>query len=343
MNKVMQLRLVAAAAVIAAIAAGAGNAASFGHTDNPAYPNAMFKHPQLKHGVLTIKGTKASDKITLRLKAGDPGVLEVDIGDDGVADFSFSRTSVTRIAVNAGKGRDAIRIDDTNGAFTDVIPTTIDGGAGNDTIAGGKGAEILLGGSGNDTIDGNGGNDAARLGAGDDTFVWDPGDGSDVVEGQNGHDTMLFNGANQSEKIDLSANGSRLRFFRDLGNITMDTAGVETVDFTALGGADLVTVNDLTGTDVRDVNVDLGAAGGGGDGQPDSVVVKGTNGNDRVDVSGDAGAVKVSGLAATVEVQEPEVANDQLAIDTLAGADTVDSGALAAGAIKLVVNGVPRP
>ena len=47
------------------------------------------------------------------------------------------------------------------------------------------------------------------LGAGDDTFVWNPGDGSDTVEGQDGTDTMLFNGANINEKIDLSANGSR--------------------------------------------------------------------------------------------------------------------------------------
>ena len=30
----------------------------------------------------------------------------------------------------------------------------------------------------------------------------------------------------------------------------MDTAGVERVDFNALGGADMVTVSDLTGTDV---------------------------------------------------------------------------------------------
>ena len=36
----------------------------------------------------------------------------------------------------------------------------------------------------------------------------------------------------------------------------MDTAGVERVDFTALGGADLITVNDLTGTDVTDVRLD---------------------------------------------------------------------------------------
>ena len=342
MNKVMQVRLVVAAAVIAAIAAGAGNAASFGRTDKPPYPNATFKHPKLVHGVLTIKGTKASDKITLRLKAGDPGVLEVDVGDDGVPDFSFPRASVTRIAVTAGKGSDAIRIDDTNGAFTDVIPTTIDGGAGNDTIAGGKGAETLLGGSGNDTIDGNGGNDSARLGAGDDTFVWDPGDGSDTIEGQAGADTMRFNGANGAEHVTLSANGKRLTFFRDAGNITMDTAGLERVDFNALGGADVVTVNDLTGTDVNSVNVDLAGTLGGaaGDGQPDRVVVNGTNGDDSINVNGDSGAVKESGLAATVEILHSESANDSLEINTLAGRDTVDSNGLAAGTLKLLVDGI---
>jgi Ca2+-binding RTX toxin-like protein len=249
---------------------------------------------------------------------------------------------VTRIAVNAGRGNDAIRIDDTNGGFTDVIPTTIGGGAGNDTIAGGKGAETLLGGSGNDTIDGNGGNDAARLGVGADTFVWDPGDGSDTIEGQAGADTMRFNGANGVEHVTLSANGKRLKFFRDAGNITMDTAGVERVDFNALGGADVVTVNDLTGTDVRSVNVDLAGTLGGlaGDGQPDRVVVNGTNGDDSINVNGDSAAVKESGLAATVEILHAEGAKDSLEVDTLAGRDTVDSKGLAAGSLKLLVDGI---
>ena len=59
---------------------------------------------------------------------------------------------------------------------------------------------------------------------------------------------MLFNGAGGAEQVDLSANGNRLRFFRGTqGTITMDTRCVERVDFNALGGADLVTVNDLTG------------------------------------------------------------------------------------------------
>jgi len=220
-----------------------------------------------------------------------------------------------------------VRIDDSNGALTDTIPTTIDGG------------------DGNDTIDGNGGNDLALLGAGDDTFVWDPGDGSDTVEGQDGNDTLRFNGAKIAEHIDLSANGNRLRFFRDAGNITMYTAGVERVDFNALGGADVVTVNDLSGTDVNDVNVDLAGTLGGatGDGQADRVVVNGTEGNDAITVNGDASKLKASGLAATVVITHAEVANDRLEINTLAGRDTVDSGGLAAGAIQLFVDGVLVP
>jgi Ca2+-binding RTX toxin-like protein len=197
-----------------------------------------------------------------------------------------------------------VRIDDGNGAFTDSIPTTVEGGDGNDTIAGGKGAETLLGGNGNDSIDGNGDNDRAFMGAGDDTFVWDPGDGSETIEGQGGADTMLFNGAGIAEQVDLTANGSRLRFFRDPGNITMDTASVERVDFTALGGADVVTLNDLSGTDVRSVHVDLagGLGGASGDGQPDRVVVNGTSSDDAITVSGYSGGVKVGGLAPTVGI-----------------------------------------
>ena len=195
------------------------------------------------------------------------------------------------------------------------------------------------------SVDGNGGNDLALLGAGDDTFVWDPGDGSDTIEGQDGADTMRFNGANGAEHFDLSANGNRLRFFRDIGTITMDTAGVEHVDVNALGGADTITVNDLTGTDVTSVTADLAATLGGtsGDGQADSVIVNATNGNDAINVNGDAGGVKESGLAAGSRSVNQDPAIDRLEVNTLAGRDSVDSAGLAAGAIQLFVNGLLVP
>jgi Ca2+-binding RTX toxin-like protein len=300
---------------------------------------------RLAHHTLRVRGTETNDGIALRLAAGNPAVVQVDLGDNGSADFSFPRAAIESINVKGRGGNDRVRIDDTNGSFTNAIPTRIDGGPGNDTIAGGAGPETLNGGPGNDTIDGNGGNDAAFLGAGEDTFVWDPGDGSDVVEGQDGIDTMIFNGAGGPEQIDLSANGNRLKLFRTQGNVTMDTAGVELVDVNALGGADLVTVNDLTGTDVKNVTVDLAGTLGGasGDGQADRVVVNGTNGEDTIRAFGDATEVVAKGLDPTIGILHAEAANDRLEINTLAGSDTVDSVGLAAGAIQLFVDGLLVP
>ena len=127
-----------------------------------------------------------------------------------------------------------------------IIKLTVDGGAGNDTILGSQGDDTMIGGDGNDFVIGDRGNDVALLGAGDDVFQWDPGDGSDTVEGQGGRDTMPFYGANITENIDISANGGRVRFFRDVANVTMDLDDVEDIDFRALGGADNVVVQDLS-------------------------------------------------------------------------------------------------
>ena len=84
----------------------------------------------------------------------------------------------------------------------------------------------------------------------------------------------------------------------------MDTDGVERVDFNALGGADVVTVNDLSGTDVDQFNVDLAGSLGGtiGDGAADRIIVNGTNGDDKINVNGDASGVAVSGLVPTIHV-----------------------------------------
>jgi len=173
----------------------------------------------------------------------------------------------------------------------------------------------------------------AFLGAGDDVFQWDPGDGSDTIEGQAGADQLLFNGSNTSEIFDLSANGTRLRFTRNVGSIVMDLDGVEQVDVNALGGADAVNVNSLAGTAVTQVNVDLtGVLGGSsGDGSADAVTVNGTAAPDSIGVFPDAGAVVVAGLAAQVQIAHSEVANDSLIVNGLGGYDTfsLDPGAAA--------------
>ena len=274
------------------------------------------------------------------------------------------------VIVNATNGADDIKVSGSSSGITVSGLTasvhiagsdgtsdglTVNGLAGDDNIAasalpanaisltlnGGDGNDTLIGGAGNDTIIGGRGNDVALMGAGDDTFVWNPGDGSDTVEGQSGFDTMLFNGANVNEQINISANGQRVRFTRDVANIVMDLNGVEGIDFNALGGADTITVNDLTGTDVSQINVDLASppGSGTGDGQADAVIVNGTNGDDTIVVAGDASGVSVFGLAAQVNITGSEPANDRLTINTLAGDDVVDASGLAAGAIGLTEDG----
>jgi hypothetical protein len=110
----------------------------------------------------------------------------------------------------------------------------------------------------------------------------------------------------------------------------MDTAGVERVDFNALGGADTVVVNDLAGTDATDVDVDLGADGNPA-GQADQITVNGTNDDDdAIAVTGGDGTAAVTGLAARVGLTNAEPADDTLTIDALDADDVVDASGLAA-------------
>jgi Ca2+-binding RTX toxin-like protein len=293
---------------------------------------------------LQITGDGASDKLSLRLAPGDPNTLQVDVGEDGTVDFAFNRSTFTAIDVQAGGGDDEVRVDQSNGSFADDA-LTMDGGAGNDTLIGGDGNDVLIGGAGNDVVTGGRGTDTALLGSGADSFTWNPGDGSDTVEGQAGNDTLVFNGSNANENIDLSANGSRVRLFRDVANITEDMNGIENLALSTLGGSDHVAVHDLTGTGLTHANVDLSATGGSGDGQPDTVTAEGTDGADTVHVDpASAGGVVVSGLATRLQVTGSEAATatspgDTVQVDTLGGDDTITNGSAVSGPAAINIDG----
>ena len=285
----------------------------------------------VSHRTLVVSGTTGADTVALRLKAGDPTTVQVDVGNDGSADFSFARSALNAIDVRMSAGPDIVRIDDSNGAFTDSIPTTLAGGGGDDSLSGGAGAETFHGGGGNDTLIG---------GRGNDTFAWNPGDGSDTIEGQRGDDTMSFNGANLAENITLSDNSGRLKLSRDVGNVTMDVHGVEDIDVNALGGADTVTVNDLTGTGVSKLNIVLAATvgGGTGDGAIDHVIVKGTPGDDNVNLVGNGAGADITDLVAGISVVHAD-RNDTLSVNTLPGKDSVLSTGVFG--MQVSVNGTP--
>ena len=249
----------------------------------------------------TVQVTGSGSSVSV---AGLPALVTIT-GAEGAND---------QLVINTLGGDDVIT---AAGLPAATVQLTIDAGAGNDTITGGDGNDTLIGGDGNDFVTGGRGNDAAFLGTGNDTFVWNPGDGSDTVEGQAGTDTLVFNGSNVSENMDLSANGSRARLFRDVGNVVMDLNGVEHVQIAALGGADTITVNDLTGTDVTQVAIDLAATPGGtaGDGAADTVIVNGTAGDDKISVVSSGSSIVVNGLAAQVTIahagRRQRLAHDQ--------------------------------
>ena len=254
------------------------------------------------------------------------------------APFAIDIGTSEKLVLNANGGDDSFS---ATGNLAALIQITVDGGAGGDTILGSNGVDVLLGGDGDDFVDGQQGNDVGFLGAGNDTFQWDPGDGSDTLEGQDGTDTMLFNGSGAAEIFEASANGERVRFTRNVAAIVMDLNDVEAIDLKTLGSTDTTIVNDLSGTDVTEIDVNLAGVLGGtaGDGQADMVVVNGTNGDDVAVVAGDAIGVSVFGLAARINIAHAEAANDGLRVNLLAGDDVMDASGFAAGAIQLSADG----
>jgi Ca2+-binding RTX toxin-like protein len=268
---------------------------------------------------VTVTGTQGADVFGV---AGDAGGVTVTGLHATVNMFSPEQAN------------DRLTLDGLGG--DDVIDaSSLEAGAVQLTMNGGLGADTLLGSQGDDLINGGDGDDTALMGAGDDTFVWNPGDDNDTLDGQDGADTMLFNGANIAEEITISANGEGATFFRNIATVRMDLNEVERIDFNALGGADKITINDLTGTDITEVNINLG----GDDGQADTIIINATSGDDVALVFGDSGGVSVVGLSTQVNIVGFEAANDRIEIHTFAGEDVVEASGLAATGILLTADG----
>ena len=271
----------------------------------------------IKKGVLAVTGTTSADAISLRLRAGDPTKLEVDLGADGAADFAFDRQRFQSIVVDGRAGDDNVDVNQSNGAFTDTEITTVRGGDGNDRLLGGYGPEILAGGAGQDYLDGNQAADTIDAGTGDDVVAWDPGDASDTIAGGPDTDRLAFNGATIGETFELAPAGDHVRLTRNIATVALDLAALETLDLRTLGGADTLTVHDLTGTDLTQVNTDLAGFDGGDDGSTDTVTVPAG-----VVVGQDGPVGLVNGLGAQVRVLNG-AASDQFRVTGTSTADAV--------------------
>jgi hypothetical protein len=287
---------------------------------------------------VNFDGGDALDTVRYNGTLGDDAIQVVGNGSEAsVIGAATSRLDVVAesLIVSGLAGQDTIS---ATGNLAPITALTLDGGADNDTLLGGNGADTLLGGPGDDFVDGNQGSDVAFLGGGSDHFQWDPGDGSDVVEGQAGLDALDFNGSNIGEQMEVGPNGGRVRFTRNIANISMDFDGIETLNVRLLGGADLLAVDDLRGTDLRNVNADMSANGGGGDGSADQVTVNGTDLRDVVDVSTSGSDVLTSGLHTATRITGSEPANDTLLVQTGDGNDDVTVAPDVSSLINVVVD-----
>jgi Ca2+-binding RTX toxin-like protein len=170
--------------------------------------------------------------------------------------------------------------------------------------------------------------------AGDDTLEADDLAATDVrtvnEDLGTGSDEAIVNGTNANDEITAAGSAAMTGLAA-----TVNTRNAEDLTINALGGADSMVVNDLSGTDVTAVRTDV--SGPTDDGAHDQVVVTGTDGDDVATVTGAAGSASVLGLPARVDVIH--AASDDLTIDVRNGADAVESSGLAADAIRLTADG----
>ena len=264
-------------------------------------------------------------------------VTAAGTGNNDVIGISVSNGGIVASGLST-----ALRI--THADATDIL--AIDGGKGDDSISaanlpagtmslslsGGDGQDTLTGTGGNDRIRGGAGNDLAVLGAGNDTFTWSTGDGADLVKGGGGLDTWVYSGGAGADVVGFAAAGGRVEIsFSFLEQ-------VERIRVSAGAGADIITVNDLAGTGLQQVLIDLGGTGASGDGAQDVVDAVAGAGNDTIGVSLSDGVVSVSGLATQVTASRAE-AIDVLNVFGGEGKDTITASTVPADAMQLVLDG----
>jgi len=206
-------------------------------------------------------------------------------------------------------------------------------------VVAGLGADTVFGSAGNDQVSGGSGNDEAQLGAGNDLFTCQTGDGSDIVYGQAGTDTFKFAAVAGLGSITIARDLSAINVLRlNEGAMTfMDE--VERIELAGQVGSDLVTVENLAGTDVKQVAIDFGSAGGTkGDAVYDSAALFGGDGNEMVTIALSAGVLSAKGLATQVTIAHAE-SIDSLFIHGKGGNDTITAATVPLTAAEIQIRG----
>lgn len=303
---------------------------------------------QGQYGNDTVDGGAGSDLIEVSDAAGveimrggestgDSDVLHF-VGPTGVsATFSGDEAGTYTMGPNSGtfsefevlRGSDGA---DTINASADTGGMVLEGGAGADTITGGSGEDTILDGSGNDTIwggegadtigdwttssgndvfHGEGGNDRLIAGNDADTVFGDAGDdylsgagGNDLLYGGDGSDLFAISDDHDGDTIDGGAGGT-------------DFDQIAFWDVVATGGVSATFSGTGSGT------YNFLATGGLGS-FVEIEAIYGTQHNDTINASADAGGVSLWGMSGNDTITAGSGADQVYAGD---GTDTVVGGA----------------
>jgi Ca2+-binding RTX toxin-like protein len=190
----------------------------------------------LSGSTLVIQGNATQAcSITADLSSNKKNInIDIDNGSS-VTVFSPSLSSVKAISLTGGSGSDYIYVD---AALT--VPTTINGGQGNDSVRGDSGFNTITEGDGNVWINSRGSSNYIKVGNGKDTVFGSA--GNDTIVAGNGNDTL--DGAGGNDQITAGD-----------GNDTI-TGGAGNDTLVAGNGNDVID----TGTGNNKVTVGAGAS-----------------------------------------------------------------------------------
>ena len=194
---------------------------------------ALSAQVDLTAGALVYRATNSPsmppNQLTISIASGtytidDPGETTIDLGQGAVAagcavvdndTVNCPAATVTSLDVATFENNDTIVLVGT------TAPARIEGGRGNDVLAGG---------------------------GEDDIFTWNQGDGSDTVFGGLGADTLVVNGTNTSENFTITRDGAGFDVSKDGGVVHLEVEDTEILDLNVRDGNDTVNTTALPGT-----------------------------------------------------------------------------------------------
>lgn len=201
-----------------------------------------------KANVFTIDVTNATFAVTDTGDTLAPGAGCTAVDPNTV---TCSSIAITSVVVDAGDGDDGVN-------SRVPLPTTVNGGDGQDRLSTGAGPDVVNGGAGSDALSSNEGQDKIFGGAGNDRLL--AGDGNDTLDGGVGADD--FAGGDGSDAADYATRADNLTI--DLDGTGDDGAAGENDNVRAdiesvRGGSGSDT---LTGTDLSNRQDTLVGNGG---------------------------------------------------------------------------------